>query len=108
MLYDNFGLNKIVLFYFVYFYRSLALLGMEVLRRNGEVVGYFRRADHAFALNKGIGYGYVQKSDGSTVTNAYLKEGEYTVERMGEIYPAQIHLKTPFDPSNNRIKGFYE
>ncbi|XP_041481408.1 sarcosine dehydrogenase, mitochondrial-like [Lytechinus variegatus] len=87
---------------------SLALLGMEVIRRNGEVVSYFRRADHAFALNRGIGYGYVQKPDGSTVTNAYLKEGEYTVERMGEIFPAQIHLKTPFDPSNNRIKGIYE
>lgn len=87
---------------------SVALLGMEVIRRNGEIVGYLRRADFAFALNKSLGYGYVKAPEGGKVTNAYLKEGEYTVERMGDVYPAQIHVKSPFDPSNNRVKGIYQ
>ena len=81
---------------------------MEVIRRNGKVVGYLRRADFAFALNQSIGYGYVTTHDGRKMTNSYLKEGEYTIERMGDVHPIQVHIKTPFDPENKRIKGIYE
>ncbi|XP_071498557.1 sarcosine dehydrogenase, mitochondrial-like [Diadema antillarum] len=86
---------------------SLPLLGHELIRRNDEVVGFLRRAEFAFELNKSLGYGYVMRPDGGKVTNSYLKEGEYTLERMGDVHPAQIHLKSPFDPTNQRIKGIY-
>ena len=26
---------------------------------------------------------------------------------MGVVYEAKPHLKSPFDPSNNRVKGIY-
>lgn len=27
---------------------------------------------------------------------------------MGDLYDADIHLKTPFDPENRRIQGYYD
>lgn len=37
----------------------------------------------------------------------FVKSGDYALERMGVAYPAQAHLKSPFDPGNRRVKGIY-
>lgn len=37
----------------------------------------------------------------------FVKSGSYELERMGVTYPAQAHTKSPFDPDNKRVKGFY-
>ena len=42
------------------------------------------------------------------MTNAWLLDGEYELESRGELYKADIHVKTPFDPANNRLQGYYE
>lgn len=84
------------------------LLGLEAIRRNGELVGFLRQGEYGFHIKKSIGYGYVKHPEGSKVTNKFLEEGEYTVERMGEVYPAQVHIKSPFDPGNKRVQGIYE
>ncbi|XP_077986603.1 sarcosine dehydrogenase, mitochondrial-like [Glandiceps talaboti] len=84
------------------------LHGLEAIWRNGEVVGFIRTAQYAFAIGKTIAYGYVSDPKGATVNNAYLKEGDYQIESMGETFPATLHIKSPFDPKNNRIKGIYE
>ncbi|XP_022101049.1 sarcosine dehydrogenase, mitochondrial-like [Acanthaster planci] len=84
------------------------LLGFECIRRNGQVVGHIRRGEYGYYINQNLGYGYVSNPNGDAVTNEFLQEGDYTIERMGEIYPAQIHLKSPFDPQNKRLKGIYE
>ena len=34
-----------------------------MIRRDDEIVGYVRRADYAFALEKSIAYGYVSRPD---------------------------------------------
>lgn len=39
---------------------------------------------------------------GEKVTNAWLLDGEYQLESRGKLYRADIHVKTPFDPANNR------
>lgn len=88
-------------------FRPKALLGLEAIRRNEEVVGFIRRGDFGFAINKSIAYGYIQDPNNQTINNNYLKEGTYTLESMGEIFPAQVHLKPPFDPKNLRVKGQY-
>lgn len=43
----------------------------------------------------------------SQVSLDFVKSGEYALERMGVTYPAQVHLKSPFDPDNKRVKGIY-
>jgi len=88
-------------------YRHRALRGSEGIYRNGESVGFIRRGGFGYAIGKSIGYGYVEDPNGGVVNNAYLKEGEYEIERMGKMIPATLHLKSLFDPKNNRIKGFY-
>ena len=89
-------------------FRHIPLLGFECIRRNDQVVGFLRRGEFGYYLNKSLGYGYVSHPNGDVITNEFLAEGDYTIERMGEVYKAKIHLKSPFDPQNKRLKGIYE
>ncbi|XP_062516282.1 sarcosine dehydrogenase, mitochondrial-like [Corticium candelabrum] len=84
------------------------LFGVEGIWRDGVCVGYLRRADYGYWLQKSIGYGYVSHPDGLTVSNEFLRDGHYTIEVMGDTIPATLHLESPFDPKNNRIKGSYD
>ena len=34
----------------------------------------------------------------------WLKQGKYELEAMGNRYPASIHLRSPFDGDNARVK----
>ncbi|XP_063791914.1 sarcosine dehydrogenase, mitochondrial [Pseudophryne corroboree] len=86
---------------------KVPLFGLEAIWRNGEAVGHIRRADFGFAINKTIAYGYIRDPHGGPVTSDFVRSGEYTLERMGVSYPAEAHLKSPFDPNNNRVKGIY-
>ena len=40
--------------------RNVCLLGMEAIYKDNKVVGYVRRADYAFYLDKPIAYGWVK------------------------------------------------
>uniref|UniRef100_A0A673XKI0 Sarcosine dehydrogenase n=1 Tax=Salmo trutta TaxID=8032 RepID=A0A673XKI0_SALTR len=44
---------------------------------------------------------------GHKVNADFIKSGKFALERMGVVYEAKPHLKSPFDPSNNRVKGIY-
>ena len=82
-------------------------MGLEAIWRNDEVVGFIRRADFAFALDKSIAYGYVSRPDGEPVTLDYIREGQYAIEHIGIKEGATVHIRTPFDPQHNRVKGNY-
>lgn len=41
------------------------------------------------------------------VSPDFIRSGEFTLERMGVVYKAKAHLKSPFDPDNKRVKGIY-
>jgi len=84
------------------------LHGLEAIWRDDVCVGFIRRADYAFALGKSIGYGYVNHPDKTKITNDWLRAGTYRLENMGNSYDAKIHIQTPFDPKNKRVKGIYE
>ena len=92
----------------LYPYRQVQLQGLEAEYCDSLPVGFLRRADYAYTLGKSIGYGYVWRPDGETVSLKHLREGSYTIDVMGEHIPATIHTKTPFDPDNRRVKGIYE
>ncbi|KAJ7986891.1 hypothetical protein DPEC_G00333100 [Dallia pectoralis] len=86
---------------------KVPMFGLEAIYRNGIPVGHLRRSDYGFYIDKQIGYGYIRNPDGGVVSTDFIKSGKFTLERMGEVYEAKAHLKTPFDPSNNRVKGIY-
>ncbi|XP_039618685.1 sarcosine dehydrogenase, mitochondrial [Polypterus senegalus] len=86
---------------------KIPMFGLEAVFRNGKPVGHLRRADFGFAINKTIGYGYIRDPEGGIVSPDFVKSGEYTLERMGVVYPATAYLKSPFDPENKRVRGIY-
>lgn len=93
---------------FSWIYSHKSLIGLEAIWRDGEVVGFIRRGEYSFALGKSLAYGYVKNPSGKPVTTEFLKSGKYTIESMGELFPAQVHTKAPFDPKNLRVQGIYE
>uniref|UniRef100_A0A663MZB7 Sarcosine dehydrogenase, mitochondrial n=1 Tax=Athene cunicularia TaxID=194338 RepID=A0A663MZB7_ATHCN len=86
---------------------KVPMFGLEAVWRDGEVVGHIRRADFGFAIDKTIAYGYIRDPAGGPVSLDFVKSGSYQLERMGVTYPARAHTKSPFDPDNKRVKGFY-
>ena len=47
--------------YFLLFFSSssVCLIGMEAVVRNDQVIGFIRRADYGFFIDRPIAYGYV-------------------------------------------------
>ncbi|XP_005408513.1 PREDICTED: sarcosine dehydrogenase, mitochondrial isoform X1 [Chinchilla lanigera] len=86
---------------------KVPMFGLEAIWRDGQVVGHVRRADFGFAVDKTIAYGYICDPSGGPVSLDFVKSGDYVLERMGVPYTAQVHLKSPFDPDNKRVKGIY-
>uniref|UniRef100_A0A8C9PLR3 Sarcosine dehydrogenase n=1 Tax=Spermophilus dauricus TaxID=99837 RepID=A0A8C9PLR3_SPEDA len=86
---------------------KVPMFGLEAIWRNGQVVGHVRRADFGFTVDKTIAYGYIQNPSGGPVSLDFVKSGDYALERMGVTYAAQVHLKSPFDPDNKRVRGIY-
>ena len=87
--------------------RHVPLHGQETIYRSGEIVGFIRRADFAFALNKSIGYGYLKHPSGEQVTMDWMISGDYEIESRGTLLRAKLHTRSPFDPLSNRVKGIY-
>lgn len=88
------------------FLLQVPLFGLEAIYRNGVPVGHLRRGDYAFFLDKPIGIGYIN-NNGDTVTKNYMKDGQYEIEVMGKKYKAALHLRSPFDPTGQRLLGNY-
>lgn len=87
--------------------RQIPLWGLETIWRNDTVVGYLRRGEYGYSLGCSIGMGYVHTPDGSTVTNDFLESGKYEIEVMGKQHNAKLYLKSPFDPVDERVQGYY-
>ena len=87
--------------------RRVPLHGLEAIYRDRVAVGFLRRADYGFAIDKSIAYGYIYHHEGRPVTTDYIKTGHYSIEHLGDVIPARVHLRTPFDPENKRVKGIY-
>lgn len=87
---------------------SRPLWGLEGIWRDGQPVGYVRRAEYAFALGRAIAYGYVRNPEGGKVTNDFLKTGTWQIESLGEMLDSTLHIRPPFDPKNLRVKGLYQ
>jgi sarcosine dehydrogenase len=86
---------------------SIPLHGGETLWRDGECVGYVKSTSYGHSVGRTIAYGYCKSSDGSKVTNTWLQAGTYEIVDKGKAHCATLHLKAPFDPDNERVKGSY-
>jgi 4-methylaminobutanoate oxidase (formaldehyde-forming) len=79
-----------------------ALFHDELIRMNGEIVGYLSSGAYGFTLGSAVGMGYVKHSDG--VTAELIDSASFEIEIAGETWPADASLKSFYDPDGIRVK----
>lgn len=51
---------------------------------------------------------YIRHPNNEVVTDEFIESGDYEVEVLGQRHKAKVHLRSPFDPENKRIRGIYD
>jgi 4-methylaminobutanoate oxidase (formaldehyde-forming) len=75
----------------------------EVLRRDGEPVGYVRAGSYGWTLGGAVGLAMVT-AGGQPVTPDWIKAGDWQVDIAGELHPVEVSLRPMYDPTSARIK----
>ena len=75
----------------------------ELIRMNGEIVGYLRSGAYSFTLGCALGMGYIRHPEG--VTGDLLANSEFEIEIATERFRAQASLQAFFDPKGERARG---
>ena len=78
--------------------------GSEAILRDGKPVGFVTSAAFGHTLGCPVAMGYISNPDG-VADAAYLNSGHYTIDLAGELLPATVHLKAPYDPRSERVKS---
>ncbi|CAE8692195.1 unnamed protein product [Polarella glacialis] len=85
---------------------DVPLHGAETMLRDGECIGYVRSTAFGHTIGRSIAYGYVDCPKSETkITNAWLEAGKWQIGDKGSLHAANLSLKAPFDPANERVKG---
>jgi 4-methylaminobutanoate oxidase (formaldehyde-forming) len=79
--------------------------GGELVLRDGVAVGQVMSGAWGETLGAYVGLAYVRHPGGGVVTAAHLREGSYQVNVAGEVRPASLHLRPPYDPAGARVRG---
>ena len=85
---------------------DLDLLENEPVFRNGIKVGYVTSVKYGHFINKWVGLCIVScenDSKAKKITNKWIESGKYEVEILQKRYDAEIHLKSPYDPTHSQI-----
>jgi heterotetrameric sarcosine oxidase gamma subunit len=85
--------------------RGPMLWGGELVLRDGVPVGQLTSAAWGEAVGRPVGLGYVRHPAGEVVTPEFLRTGRYQVNAGGDVYPATVSLRPPFDPAGARVRG---
>ena len=81
------------------------LVHAEVVRRDGEPVGYVRAASYGHTLGGAVGLAMIERgTGGAPIDNAFLASGRWEVEIAGTLYPCRASFKPMYDPDNARGK----
>jgi len=75
----------------------------ELIRLNGEIVGYISSGAFGFTLGTSVGMGYVNHPGG--VTRDLIENADWEIEIACERFAAEASLKAFFDPAGERPKG---
>jgi 4-methylaminobutanoate oxidase (formaldehyde-forming) len=79
-----------------------ALFQDELIRMNGEIVGYLSSGAYGFTLGSAVGMGYVKHPDG--VTADLINDASFEIEIACETYLADASLKSFYDPAGARVR----
>ncbi len=84
---------------------DVMLWGGELLLRDGAAAGQLTSAAWGETLGASVGLAYLRHPDGAPVTAGYAAEGSYQVDAGGRRCPATVHLRPPYDPAGQRVRG---
>ncbi|XP_055319035.1 sarcosine dehydrogenase, mitochondrial-like [Sitodiplosis mosellana] len=76
---------------------KIPLWGLEGVYCNGKAVGYVRRAEFGYYINKSIGKSYIRSIDGAPIDVKRLTRGSYEIDVLGKLYSAKVHLQSLLD-----------
>jgi 4-methylaminobutanoate oxidase (formaldehyde-forming) len=74
----------------------------ELIRLDGEIVGYISSGAYGFTLGHSVGMGYVHHPEG--VTKDLVENGEFEIEIACERYPTEAAFRAFYDPKSERTK----
>ncbi|MEW6265707.1 MAG: FAD-dependent oxidoreductase [Thermodesulfobacteriota bacterium] len=74
----------------------------EPIYRNGEIVSNITHGAYAHFLGGAMGMGYLEQAGG--ISEDWILSGRYEVDVEGKMIPAQVFLKTPYDPQGLKLR----
>jgi 4-methylaminobutanoate oxidase (formaldehyde-forming) len=79
---------------------DIMLYGSEPLYRNGLWMNNLTSGAYGFKIGSAVGMGYVKNGD--NITDQWVLDGKYELEVEGKMIPARVHIRSPYDPQNQR------
>jgi len=74
----------------------------EPIYRNGEQLSQITSGAYGFKIGGAVGFGYL--SNGDSISDKWILDGQYEIMVEGRKIPAKVHLRSPYDPKNERPK----
>jgi 4-methylaminobutanoate oxidase (formaldehyde-forming) len=81
---------------------EVMLYGSEPMYRDGVWMDNLRSGAFGFKVGSAVGMGYVKNDEG--ITEEWILAGKYELEVQGQMIPAKVHVRSPYDPKNERTK----
>jgi 4-methylaminobutanoate oxidase (formaldehyde-forming) len=81
---------------------DIMLYGSEPMYRDGVWMDNLRSGAYGFTVGSAVGMGYVKYAD--PITEEWILNGKYELEVQGKMIPAKVHIRSPYDPKNERTK----
>jgi 4-methylaminobutanoate oxidase (formaldehyde-forming) len=78
------------------------LFGGEPVYRDGVFMETLTSGAFGFKLGCPVGMGYLRNDGG--ISGDWILSGTYQIEIEGEMVPATVHLRSPYDPENQRSR----
>jgi 4-methylaminobutanoate oxidase (formaldehyde-forming) len=84
---------------------AVMMWGGELLLRDGVACGQVTSAAWGETVGGSVGLAYLRDPDGGPVTAEFIRAGAYQVDVGGELCPAAVRLRPPYDPAGERVRG---
>jgi len=81
---------------------GIMLYGSEPMYRDGVWMDNLRSGAFGFKVGTAVGMGYVKNEE--PVTEDWILSGKYELEVQGKMIAAKVHIRSPYDPMNERTK----
>jgi heterotetrameric sarcosine oxidase gamma subunit len=78
--------------------------GSELVLRDGVPVGQVTSAAWGETLGAAVGLAYLSDPAGGPVSREFARTGSYSVNVAGQLVPATVSLRAPYDPDSRRVR----